>query len=433
VRWGTAVWVLALAACGETAAVKFVVDTSADPNIAEVRLYLGIGHGHDLALSPKGFEPQSPARQGRVYEQDIDGVIDTVRTNGAPSVSFVYTAEGVEKLTAIAVGFDAEGVPSSQAAAFEIVMPTDHVVVWNLALAPAVAASPMTTGSQIQVWGAEDNMQTCVHAVNPEAEHEIAYVVASKHDKDCDGYQDGEPLECDDLFYRAHPTMRSEVNCITDVQIPITTGPAVRACSLGTSACIDGSELGRDVCRTDPRYCVTDNTCTRCQTLECALSTWEETMADVQFCTIELIRDTLDRLVPCQTTMEVPPIHQQLSCPNGSPRYRGSDTSNTAWSSTTESNGVRLMFSTINNTCKTLVLPSLVPGAEIDPNLERFGGLLDLTASTGNHIVVPVAFDFEIVSECSQVTLVCERTSISLMQAQATCVDPSILPDLAPI
>ncbi|MFN0247766.1 MAG: hypothetical protein ACKV2T_12840 [Kofleriaceae bacterium] len=426
-RWGIAVWVLALAACGETAAVKFVVDTSADPDIAEVRLYLGIGQGDDLALSPKGFEPQSPARQGRVYEQDVDGVVDSVRTNGATSYSFVYTAEGVEMLTAIAVGFDAQGVATSQAAAFEIPMPSEHVVVWPLALAPAVTATPTTTGPQVLVWGAEDGMQTCVHAVSPElGDHEIAYVVGSKKDRDCDGYQDGEPLECDDLFYRAHPIMRSEVNCITEVQVPIEAGlPPIRACSLGTSACVDGSALGRDTCTTEPRYCVADSTCTRCNDLECALKTWED-MTDVHQCTVEVIRTQDDTLVPCPNVIEVPSINPQLSCPNAPPRYRVSGTNNPTWSTTTDADGVRLMFSAVPTACKTLVQPSLVPGGQIDRNA-RFGGLLDRIASTGNHIVTPVAFELELVTTCSPSVVTCQRTSISL-NAQATCVDPSIPP-----
>lgn len=426
-------WVIALAvlAACDDAGVKLVVDTTGDPEIAEIRLYLGLGGGKDVPLAPEGFEPTSPARDGRLFVQDVDGVVDRVTVTDPGRYAFVYRADpGTGPLTAIAVGFDVQGQPRSQAAAFDITVPTDSVAVWTLALAPATAARPSATGRQIQVWGAQAGEQTCVHAVDPAASHRIAYIVASERDQDCDGFAKDDPLECDDLFYRAHPVASAGPTCLTTTTVSPPNQNPVPVCTLGISGCVDGSTQGRDVCRTDKRYCITDETCMDCTDIDCVVSQWESA-ATVYDCPVLVKRDTVTgKLQPCRQPLTIPSIHPQLACPAPAPRFRSSDSP--GWFSIVNAMGLQLSFTT-QPTCTTTIAADLAPGAaDLDGAPQRFGGLLDVTASTQNHLVLPVSFHL-VEGMCTGEPALCAPSTVMVGSTQATCVDPAIPPVMPPI
>lgn len=261
---------LALVACDKSG-VQFIVHIPADYGEGgdsqvklpdEVRLFVGLGEEHAIRLAPEGFA-QVAARSGTFWLRDPDNLPDVDRapiSADAPAVfSFEHTGDLDELGIVVAVGYSG-GEPTSSAAIFHAKFGDGLVQRYRMGLNGA--ADPRTPAmrtrvNQLELWGEGE----CVHVENRRSDvqdqgHRTAFIVGSKEDRDCDGFPEGDPLECNaDVHLGVGPA--TEPSCL------YRGVTSANLCTIGAARCRDG--VGGDDQTCGPtRYCASPDMCVVC-------------------------------------------------------------------------------------------------------------------------------------------------------------------------
>lgn len=263
---GTALLIgLALGAC-DSGGLEIVVYGPADPGTpapSTVKLY--IGHGDETAASiapaPVGTQRFNASRWNRMPDnvEDTAEMVDGVAT-------FVFRTGGdVTSLpVVVAVGFDAQGVPTSSAVMFDLELGNARVKAYSVGLNKV--SDPLATHGAgyngLVLWGPNSKSgrdDACVLAQNtyPDPESRSVFVV-TEGDRDCDGVPDDPaPPEClADVWNGSRPPKRDELTCLLAKQVGTLGEPL---CVVGGPPCQDGGG-GANVCA-ESRYCAPTELC----------------------------------------------------------------------------------------------------------------------------------------------------------------------------
>ena len=255
----------ALAAC-DSGGLEIVVYGPSDPGTPApktVKLY--IGHGTEVASSiapaPMGTARFTAPRWTRMPDnvddtaEMVDGVATFVFRSGGDVTGFPIV---------VAVGFDAQGVPTSSAAMFDLQLGNARVRSYSVGLNKA--ADPVANRSAFNglvLWGPSSKAgrdDACVFVQNtyPDPESRSAFII-TEGDRDCDGFPDDPaPPEClADVWNGVRAPKRDELTCLTTR--PASNGGAY--CLGGGPACVDGGGTGAAVCA-ESRYCAHEALCT---------------------------------------------------------------------------------------------------------------------------------------------------------------------------
>jgi hypothetical protein len=392
-------------ACSQPAGVKFEIDTSADPRASEVRLYVGTGGGAAAAITAEGQNHQ-PERAGTFWPLDDEGSVDVLKLSGS-KLSYMFTpVDGVDQVTIIAVGFT-DGAPTSKAVLFNVPVRTDVISIWDLVLEPAIEVSPSVAGDAVQVWGATTHAQTCAQAVDPQAEHPIAFI-GTDGDQDCDGYQKGTPEECDDEWHKGGTALTtSTLSCVESVPLKDSNTVPFDGCLVGGEYCVDGHPAGRGACSHAKPYCAPSELCTLCDQagdaqarFDCALNLtagMPPQAGEVTPTTCRLIFDT-SMGVPVLCTQRLvlgrPTWASGLTCTPSAPTYH-SASSGSGWASSLVVGGVRMAFEPgPAGDCSVEIATAHEPGMFFEVGeLKNEHGLVAVDLANGRGVVGALRFD----------------------------------------
>lgn len=260
---------LALVAC-DRSGVQFIVYIPADygadgdPQVQlpdEVRLFVGLGEEQATTIAPEGFA-EITKRRGTLWVRDPANTPDVDRAPihaDAPAVfSFEHSGDLDELGIVVAVGYRG-GEPTSSAAVFHAKFGEGVVARYRMGLNSA--ADPRMPGmrtriNQLELWGEGE----CVHVENRRSDvqdqgHRTAFIVGSKEDRDCDGFPEGDPLECNaNVYLGAGPA--KEPSCL---HRGVTFS---NHCRIGAARCRDG--VGDDLTCGPTRYCAPPEMCIAC-------------------------------------------------------------------------------------------------------------------------------------------------------------------------
>ncbi len=259
-----------LAAC-EQSGVQFIVHVPADfgedgdPQVQlpdEVRLFVGLGEEHAVKLAPEGFA-QGAARSGTFWLRDPANLPDVDRapiSADAPAVfSFEHSGDLDELGIVVAVGYSG-GVPTSSAAVFHAKFGDGLVQRYRMGLNGA--ADPRTPAmrariNQLELWGEGE----CVHVENrrsdvEDQEHRTAFIVGSEADRDCDGFPEGDPRECNAEVHLG-VGLAKEPSCV------YLGAATANRCTIGAARCLDGVGDIDQTCG-PTRYCAAPEMCRIC-------------------------------------------------------------------------------------------------------------------------------------------------------------------------
>lgn len=276
--------IAAIAACGgESTGVMIRVHAppAGTPQPDEVRLMIGGTEVNDhmaISISPPldaasvDLATTRFRRGAQAWFRDpIDGM-STSAISAAEPATFLFqpSTAGAELGVVIAVGYGRGAplqAPLSVAAVFHPTFVDGQIYVYDLHLAPAVdpsaAVANRTAPDQLQLWGPD---QSCVYfrtTSETGSDHQEAFLITSDTDRDCDGLDNTDPLECMNTTHDgSRPPIAKELSCTAPAQITMP-GAEVSVCTLGGPPCVDGEPPAG--C-TPSRYCAPDTVCTRCAT-----------------------------------------------------------------------------------------------------------------------------------------------------------------------
>jgi hypothetical protein len=176
----------------------------------------------------------------------------------------------------IVIGYDPSGTPVASARIVApIKIPQDSADVWRLDLQPAeditATQDPNTAprngiAQRIHTWPA-DSTPRCVVWQQYDGAKWVREVIAPSDDHDCDGFDSGASVECDDFWFDFKGASSGSACVGTDNTGSGSGSGTGSACTLGTQvgSCIDGSG-GSTGClqHTAPIYCAPDIVCTSC-------------------------------------------------------------------------------------------------------------------------------------------------------------------------
>ncbi|MDX2090186.1 MAG: hypothetical protein SFX73_20170 [Kofleriaceae bacterium] len=261
----TACCVLAMACSSPKTDVQIVVysptDFGEDPDAelpSTVKLFVGMDESVvDASVAPEGFQ-RGEERNGAYWMFEYESESQPISPGDPAEFRFVLD-ERAELGIVVAVGYT-QGRPTSSATLFHVKQQGGDFTRYPIGLnASADAKDPAmrTRFNQLALWGAND--QTCVHVENLRDDvydegHRTAFLVRDAKDLDCDGLQDGDPLECAPTVYMgSRPPVVDELSCTS------SSG----GCRLGGAGCVDGRGAAPASC--DPsRYCAPRAICNAC-------------------------------------------------------------------------------------------------------------------------------------------------------------------------
>jgi len=401
-RSGVLVAVLALAAC-EAAGVKLEIDTSGDPTIDELRVYVGKGSGTRATIvTPQAS--RAGAREGTYWPRD-GGYESIPLAAGQAEVELDFLAgSGLDKVSVVVVGLSG-GQPTSVAMQLDVRVPDDVVTVWSLALAPAAPASPDDAdlaGLRVELWGEEPGKETCVRVTNADPEHPNVMIVHGDHDKDCDGFHHESNVECDDTWWRAEGAVSTgDLNCLVEERFAVPGGQEVDACMLGGAGCRDGEDHTGAGCVTRPPVCAPSLLCDKCKDSDpvegfaCGLRFAEE--HDFQSAIVCDLYYTGAGL--CEQTLRTPAaVAWGGAAPLcvEAPRFHDA-TPGATWASKPHVAGADITIDTTDDACQYQL--SIVPNE--DPfDQANVSGLMTVKLASGRYVAMPYVLRLNASTEC---------------------------------
>ena len=258
--------------------VQLVIGATADDAGASITAD-GLPERKGIVAVAKLSTLSSPIAAGETVELsldlgDLDGV-DVVAALAGRGVSGPGGQPVVETPTATAFRYHVARLPG------------DDYTKYQLVLAPAKPATDAAgVANQVLLWGAADaaGSQRCVYlrddadAFHPAQAAQIdtnrdgsvdgtdddllrgLFIVAHANDVDCDGFAEGDPLECSPDVYLDDAATTPDVDELDCLAQDDSNGSGPGACRVGGPACVDGVGDDPDAC-VPSRYCATTELC----------------------------------------------------------------------------------------------------------------------------------------------------------------------------
>jgi hypothetical protein len=398
------------AGCG-TGGLQFEVDASKDPGASQLWIYVGKGDGLDASIAAEHQKPGS-LHDGKYWPLAFDDVeiYDLSAADRNTTISFV-PGDNVDTITVVAVGITNDK-PSSVATKTLASLRSDVVEIWDLVLQPASSTVDTPTSRAVVTWGVEPSQTTCVQAVDRGAPLQNVFI-GLPGDKDCDGYQDGKPEECNDEWHNGSTTPSIEtLSCLEEHSIPDPQTGMSDACMFGAPLCVDGRPEVESECSHKRPYCAPQGLCDACSSgnevdrFDCALRLDPLMEPVVSFikCDIDVNVAMSPPLVCDQRLVATPPLgwfNGDPSCLIKPPVFHASNRDG-SWSTGAGFGGIALKFATLPGapSCSVDILPMQVPGTPLDPSAYPQHGLIAVQLDSGMGVVAPIVFDVKPVSSC---------------------------------
>ena len=420
-----------LAGCGPSGGLQFEVDATADPTATQVAVYVGKGGGQLASIATAGRVP-SKAHAGTFWPLAFDDIEIFELTASRRTATFSFIpGDGADRLTVVAVGLTND-VPSSVATKTLAAVRSDVIEVWQLPLETVSAGLDSPTGRGAERWGELPADQTCVRAVDREAQDPaLANVfIGTGGDQDCDGHakllSDGKPnpAECDDAWHRATtmPSM-STLSCMEGKQVTTLMNEQVDVCMIGAPRCTDGKPDERRECSHVVPFCAPSGLCTTCESgspaerFACVLGLDPpQVPQEVPFarCEIEVnVAAVPPRACEPPVFAEPPPgwFGAGTTC-SAAPLYHPPDPA-AAWGSRALIGGLSLQLSSIPGpSCRVQIASTQIAGSTIDPTAFPAHGLVGIQTDAGKGVIAPVVFEYKAVTTCSTTVRFCTPSQV---------------------